>query len=173
MQTPNFSLGNFPSTENWLNRFSIDLHASLSRPVTVRSRNRKLCSPLAAVDCVLSTLCGPVLLAGPALTGGPRFPLFLVLGDPRFPLFLQFETLNVRIIDPTPRFLDAFFFWPPSFLFRLVSGPLVEPSPIESISTLSNIHFVESSVGVLFFIVLGLLFFLRHRWLIDESSEMF
>jgi len=45
---------------------------------------------------------------GTALVGGPRFPLFLVLGEPRFPLFLQFETLNVRIIDPTPRFLDAF-----------------------------------------------------------------
>lgn len=56
MQVPNLSLQSLPSTACWLKRLSMDLQASASFPVVVLSRNRKLFSPLAAPDVILSIL---------------------------------------------------------------------------------------------------------------------
>lgn len=47
-------------------------HESLSLPVTVRSRNRKRWSPLAALDVVLSTLWRALDVRRPQVAAFPR-----------------------------------------------------------------------------------------------------
>ena len=114
MQVPNLSLQRLPSGACCLKRFSMDLHASASFPVIVRSRKRKLLRPLDAPDNILPILGTLLLLWIPFL--------FLTLLVLFFKDFICFKGLNELVVS---------------------SGSLfsIGTSTSGSISMLSRIHF--------------------------------